>query len=449
MDAALLNRLIASIQQDRLVVFCGAGLSMSAPSAVPSAANLTQQIIDEYNRRGLPPLPAAATKNLETLSEHLFVGGYQSLFIRDLVKWRPFRRNPNVSHRAVADFLAAGAAHFGATTNYDELVELAAMELGEDTFEAAADANGANVSHGHRTFLKLHGCVRDKDHTLWCHNQLNGAPPVSAANQAIRTRLASAEGWLRAHLPEKDLVFIGFWSDWTYLNDVFASNFTSIHVPLVIVVDPQADKDLADKAPALWAWAQGSGEFKHVNEKGEDFLTELRTGFSRNLLERVLQNAMAAFQHAKPSSPLPSSKFDGLSMDDLYALRRDVGGVSSLRIPRYFQPDPSMDAVGRAHLLIRHAGATLDGHRYVCSHGEKVRIVNGRTKLISQVKQEFSEEPPVAPALDNDIVICAGGAEDGGVPSHLVRGSTTPTIVRTGTTVRWISLDTAIAENLC
>src|SRR5581483_288517 len=179
MDAALLNRLVASIQQGRVVVFCGAGLSMSAPSEVPSAAKLTQQIIEEYNSRGLPPLPAAALTNLETLSHHLFVGGYQSIFVRDLVKWRPFRRNPNVSHSAVADFLTAGAARFGATTNYDELVELAAMELGEDSFEAAVDANGANLNHGHRTYLKLHGCVRDKDHTLWCHDQLTGGPPVS------------------------------------------------------------------------------------------------------------------------------------------------------------------------------------------------------------------------------------------------------------------------------
>ena len=87
MDVVLLDRLVASIQQRRLVFVCGAGLSMGAPSKVPSAASLTQQIIDEYTLRALPPLPAAARLNLETLSEYLFGNGNQSLFVRDLVRW--------------------------------------------------------------------------------------------------------------------------------------------------------------------------------------------------------------------------------------------------------------------------------------------------------------------------------------------------------------------------
>jgi hypothetical protein len=448
MDVVLLDRLVASIQQRRLVFVCGAGLSMGAPSKVPSAALLTQQIIDEYTLRALPPLPAAARLNLETLSEYLFGNGNQSLFVRDLVRWRPFRRHPNVGHRAVADFLTSQAVQFGVTTNFDELVELAAMDLGEDSFVPSLNSNDANVDHGHRTYLKIHGCVRDPDHTLWCRSQLDGAPPVSPANQELRARLTSSRGWLGANLPEKDMVFLGFWSDWYYLNDLFAGYFQAVHGSLVVLVDPQSDAELSAKAPALWAWANASTEFRHLPEKGDDFLSELRTRFSKNLLERVLLSATTGFGQMKPGAALPPTAFDGVSVDDLYAFRRDTGGVSSIRIPRYSQPDPSMNAVGRAHLLLRHAGATLDGSRYV-KDGNKFRIINGRTKLISQIRQEFSEEPPVPAPLDSDIVICAGGSEDGGVPSHIVRGSTTPTVVRPGSGARWISLETAVAEGLC
>ena len=128
---------------------------------------------------------------------------------------------------------------------------------------------------------------------------------------------------------------------------------------------------------------------------------------------------------------------------------RDVGGVSRVRIPKYSEPDPSMNAVGRAHLLLRHAGATISGSQYISSDHKKIRIVNGKTKLLSQIRQEFSEEPPLPATLEDDIVICAGGSEDGGVPSHIVRGSTTPTVVRSGTSARWISLEAAIDEGLC
>ena len=449
MEPELLNRLVVSFQQRRLVFFCGAGLSMATPSGVPTAAALTQQVMDEYSRRALPALSPTTSSNLETLADHLFAGGLQSLFVRDLVKWRPFRRNPNIGHRAVADFLTSGAVPFAATTNFDELVELSAMELGEDAFKASLTSDEANVNHGHQPFLKIHGCVRDADHTLWCRRQLDGAPPVSPANVTVRARLASAQQWLRANLPEKDLVFLGFWSDWSYLNSVLSESVHSVHAPLVILVDPQSDAVLSAKAPELWTWANGSGEFIHVPEKGEDFLTQLRTGFSKNLLERVLQSATAGFQLVKSGVPVPPVSFGGMSVDDLYAFRRDVGGVSSLRIPKYFEPDPSMDAVGRAHLLLRHAGATLSGPRYISSDLKKIRVVNGKTKLISQIRQEFSEEPPLPATLGDDIVICAGASEDGGVPSHIVRGSTTATVVRSGTSARWISLEAATGEGLC
>ena len=447
MNAGLLAQLVSSIQQGKLVVFCGAGLSMGLPSKVPSAGVLTEQIIAEYNLRGLPPLPPAAVVNLETLSEYLFAAGHQSLFVHHLVNWRPFKRDPNAGHQAVADFLTSSAVRFAVTTNFDELVEVAATNLGENSFNYAVDSATANINHGHNTCLKIHGCVRDPDHTLWCHSQLNSPPPVSAANQKVRDRIESSSGWLQANIPEKDLIFVGFWSDWIYLNDAFANYFHSAHGSMVVLVDPQPAAALTAKAPALWAWAQANGNFHHVPELGNDFLEELRSGFSKNVLERVLLSAVAGFNIARAGVSVPPTDFNGVLIDDLYALRRDVGGVSSRRIPKYSQPDGSMDAVGRTHLLLRHAGATLSGSRYIRG-GNRFRVVNGRTKLISQIKQEFSEEPSAPLSSYSEVVVCAGGSDDGGVPSHIIRGGTPPTVVRSGTAARWISLEKATDEGL-
>ena len=75
------------------------------PSSVPSAAVLTQQIVEEYTARALPTLPDPPKANFESLSEYLFGGGNQSLFVRDLVQWRPFRRNPNAGASCCRGFL--------------------------------------------------------------------------------------------------------------------------------------------------------------------------------------------------------------------------------------------------------------------------------------------------------------------------------------------------------
>ncbi len=444
----IIKRLVVSIQQGQLVVFCGAGISMAAPSSVPSAAALTLQCVAQYNLRGLPALPSDVSRTLESLTEHLFASGYQSLFVRDLVPWRPFGRDPNAQHEAIADFLTAGAADFGVTTNFDGLVELSAMELGEDRFDASMDANQASVHRDHRPFIKLHGCARDPDHTLWCRAQLSSPPPVSPANQNIRERLLSLKVWLTANLREKTVLFVGFWTDWSYLGSILAESVNSVHIPLVVLVDPQSDADLAVKAPELSNWAKTSTEFVHIPTGGEIFLPRLRKAFSQNLLTRILREASGSFGATKPGAPLPPVDFEGLTIDDLYSLRRDVCGVPSTRIPRCARPDGSMDAVGRAHLLLRHSGANLDGSRYLTSKGERIRVVNGRTRLVNKVRTDFLEEVSSVGDVDEDIVICAGASDDAGTHPDISKGPKVPTVVRPGSNAEWITLEAAATRGL-
>jgi len=124
MDNQIAHRLLQSIQLNRLVLICGAGLSMSAPTSLPSAARLATQCSDRYDSYALPDkLPATARNDLEQLTEFMFRKGEQNFFIRKLVDWAPFRGAPNRGHLAVADLLTCGAAEIGVTTNYDDLIE--------------------------------------------------------------------------------------------------------------------------------------------------------------------------------------------------------------------------------------------------------------------------------------------------------------------------------------
>jgi hypothetical protein len=446
MEAELEQRLLVSLQQDRLVLFFGAGLSMGGPSFLPGAATLAQQCAQTYRRKAMPvPLPAGADTDLENLTSFLFERGQQNFFLNDLMEWRPFTQNPNDGHVTIADFLCCNAIRCGITTNFDELVELAARRLGEPLLEAALDGVSVNTPRPYRPLLKMHGSVHDRNHTLWCKRQLRRNDP-DPANRLLRSRIVLSRTWLQANLAERDLVFIGFWSDWAYLNRVFTSALVSIHPPLVVLVDPADAAYLKTKAPVLWKWANGNAlNFSHAQQMGHDFLDELRVAFSRNFLDQALRSAVPSFQ-AMCRDPVPSTDFDGLESGALYSLRRDFCGVPGNTVARVRQPEAAMNAVSRAHLLLLSKGAMLEGYIYRKSDGKKIRIVNGLTRLLVEVQASFSSEaPPVAPY---DYVICAGADNSGGVKPHILRGGPPATVVRRGAVAEWLTPEMATARGV-
>ena len=72
---------------------------------------------------------------------------------------------------------------------------------GREALEFTNDAN---------PLIKFHGCLTRKRETLWTQAQLADPP--------IADRIHSCSEWMRLQLPNKDLVVIGFWTDWGYLN---------------------------------------------------------------------------------------------------------------------------------------------------------------------------------------------------------------------------------------
>lgn len=308
MDNQVAQRLLESIELNRLVLICGAGVSMSAPSSLPSAARLAQQSSRRYDSYALPDkLPDAARNDLEQLTEFLFRKGEQNFFIRKLVDWVPFRGAPNRGHFAVADLLTCGAAGIGVTTNYDDLIEQGASQLGEGDFEPSLDGASASITRAHSPLLKIHGCVHDKDHTLWCQSQLwhgNSYGP----NIQLRKRLVSSRDWLIGNLAEKDLVIVGFWTDWPYLNKTLLACLRSLTPPFVVLVDKAPAEDLKKKAPRLWRWAERkSVQFKHVREGANEFMEELRRMYSRNFLERLLISSQPGFKALTGATKMPNT----------------------------------------------------------------------------------------------------------------------------------------------
>src|SRR4051812_14601986 len=82
------------------------------------------------------------------------------------------------------------------------------------------------------------------EETVWTKSQL-GEP-------IIASRIEKSRVWMAANLREKDLLVVGFWTDWAYLNEVIGNALTGVTPLSVTVVDMATTQQLQDKAPDLW-----------------------------------------------------------------------------------------------------------------------------------------------------------------------------------------------------
>lgn len=294
MTPQTIARLLASMNAGRLLVVCGAGLSMAPPSSLPSARAVAERCFDKYRLESDPNCEVALRDNLEALAEH-FVGlnTLQSVFIEHLVPWPAFVRPSNTGHAAIADFLITRAAVAGISSNYDTLIERRAWDYGAD-FRGSLDGDEATADSVRQApLLKFHGCShRDRPATVWAPSQLND-PTISA-------RIARSKVWMAANLRQKDLLVVGFWSDWDYLNAVVGEALIDVQPLSVTVIDLSPTNALEQKAPQLWEIAHAQNvTFQHVQESGAEALDELRRAFSSNYLRQVLDAGRAAFEQAR------------------------------------------------------------------------------------------------------------------------------------------------------
>ena len=420
----------------RLLVVCGAGLSMAPPSSLPSALTVAERCFEKYRLESDPDCDPALRNNLEALAEH-FAGldTLQSVFIEHLVPWNAFMRQPNTGHAAIADFLITRAAVAGISSNYDVLIERCAWNYGSD-FRGSLDGDEATADFVRQApLLKFHGCsLRDRPATVWAPSQLND-PTISA-------RIALSKVWMAAHLRQKDLLVVGFWSDWEYLNTVIDEALSDVQPLSVTVIDLSPTNSLEQKAPQLWAIANAQNvAFEHVQESGAVALDELRRAFSSNYLRQVLDAGRIVFEQTTGIQCDPAwLSVENFDSEALYGLRRDAEGVSATEPAKLLRP-ANTEALGFFHLLLRQAGAAQrpDGYEL---NGRSIRVINGAQTVLGTLRGRFIEPPA---AIQSDIVV-AVGATNLGVPSNVVRNGRPGDVIRPNPVGEWYDLPGARAE---
>lgn len=226
-----------ALHGDRLALLCGAGLSR--PSGLPSAAQLASAAKRKYD--GLygatrPPL----AESIDDQAEFFFRRDeLATVYLRSFVDPHAFSGPPNQGHMAVADLLLVGGIHTAASTNVDDLIETAGNMLHGNIAIGIDDVTMAQALPYAPALLKLHGCwKRDPSNTIWAKGQLSREP--------VHGRIEGSRRWLSVALLNRDLIVVGFFTDWEYLNAVidqlsaaFSRRVSSWWIPTRVLGYPQ------------------------------------------------------------------------------------------------------------------------------------------------------------------------------------------------------------------
>ena len=406
---------------------------MAPPCNLPSARRVADLCHDKYRRKVAPHFDPALRGNLQGIAEYFFaLHVLQNVFIEAIVPWSKFIRPPNPGHKAIADFLISRVVEAGISTNYDTLIEGCAVAYGFD-FQSALDGDEA-ILHANRQgpLLELHGCAtKDRSSTIWT--------PLQIPEQPISDRLQKSTNWMNTNLRQKDLLIVGFWSDWHYLNQVFSSALPTLTPSSVTVIDQSDGQQLQQKAPDLWDAMNAAGiSFHHVQESGADALDELRRAFSGNYLRQVFEAGRDALERQSGATCDPTwFEVEHLESEALYGWRRDAEGVPSGKPATKKQPENS-ELLGFFHLLLRRAGATAYETGYEVN-GRTIRVINGRGASLSTLRSEFVEPPAVVTA---DMIV-AVTATDLGSPDNVVRSGRAGDFIRPEPVAKWYDMDGA------
>ena len=157
-------------------------------------------------------------------------GELATVYLRTYVDRDAFASQPNAGHFAVADLLLICGISTAVSTNVDTLIESAGNMLFGQIGVGLSQDDVASLPNDQSPLLKIHGCwTTDRSTTVWAAGQILKDP--------TKTRIHDCGQWLKTRLTGRDLLVVGYWTDWDYLNEVLRASFNEVIPRRVIVVD--------------------------------------------------------------------------------------------------------------------------------------------------------------------------------------------------------------------
>jgi tetratricopeptide (TPR) repeat protein len=181
-DALAPPKLLAAARDSRLVIFAGAGISMGAPTNLPSWRDVNRVVVRSLaasaaSAVGEPLAAKAADMILARHEQEKLPPEYQAQVLAEFLHDKYFgvlqhldSDRPNPTHLAIAWLARLGCVRAVITTNFDRVLEAAFATVGtslhrcfqpEDFRALASDLTRLDKKGGPCHLLKLHGSVDD------------------------------------------------------------------------------------------------------------------------------------------------------------------------------------------------------------------------------------------------------------------------------------------------
>ena len=429
-----IDQVLDSLLNERLALLCGAGLSMAAPSSIPSADELAHAAKTKYDATyggDREPLPESIDEQAQFFFDR---GELVTVFLRTYVDVDVFSAPPNSGHISIADLMLIRGISTTVSTNVYTLIETAGTMLHGYIGKGVTRENVLSLPDEKSPLLKIHGCWDQPEQTVWAPGQVSSEP--------IRTRIDDCGKWLEQRLANRDLLIVGFSTDWDYLNGVLENTLGSVQPSRVVVVDPCESAEFQVKAPALYSLGgRAAVEFRHVRCRGDEFLEGLRVEFSRTFVRRALHCGADEFEEKSgtPADPTWLEPFED-DANVLWQVRRDLEGCIPSQPARLREPvDEPM--LGLTLLELRALGAIF-ARGYWNLDGKKIRVIRAPNNALHKVEAAFANE--VAPVVAPDIIV-AVGAEYYALPGSIARGTSKGSVAR-ASGGRWLNRSDAMEE---
>ena len=429
-----IERALDALLNNRLTLLCGAGLSMAAPSSIPSAAQLAKKAKDKFDAiygSTRHPLPATINEQARFFFER---DELYTVYLQKYIDQDTFSAQPNSGHFSIADLMLVRGIKTTVSTNVDTLIETAGNLLFGHINMGVTRDDMVKIPDDKASLLKIHGCWKDPEYTIWTTRQLDKEP--------IMTRLSKCGEWLKSRLANCDLIAIGFSTDWDYLNRVLENSLGTVIPSHIIVIDPCRTSEFEEKAPVFCRLGRHAGvAIHHVRNSGDAFLERLRVDFSKSFIRQILHSGKSKFQenagYEADAEWLEPSSEDAKT---LWQIRRDLEGCKPNEPAKL--RDPVIEPlIGMTILQLQARGAVPNGSCWELE-GKQIRLIRAANQAIHDVEAAFSRD--TAPIIVPDVTV-AVGAESYSLPNNVVRGSGNGSIVR-GAGGKWLTRPDAVKE---
>lgn len=423
-----------SLFNGQVAIFCGAGISI--PSGIPSASELAVRLRENYITKYGADLPSHLDNNLEQIARYCYRNNILlTVLIKNLVPWHEWlTKHPNDSHLAIADFLLCEASRPVISTNYDVLIENASNDLGKE-LEVALSGDELSLDPGR--ILKIHGCQRRKEQTLWCKEQLD--------DDSVSTRIESIRRELRANLNGKDLIFAGFWTDWSYLNRVLMECINQIQPGRILVIDPEGEERLATKAPELARWAnQHPGGVEYIKDSADDAFNAIRKEYSKRFIFAAFHLAIRNLGDIGATSDELKTWVDSLDLTSAVDARDDIAVSGGVGVVEKRRPDAPMGSVAKFIAILINREAEYRNGLFVLPSSEALKVLNGIGFNLGRVAANYASN--LSPAASPDYIVCVG-SDRAPVPDEIIERGVKNGFVRPGGSKQFITGEEYLAGN--